>query len=250
MGGAPLIDTNRELIEREQECAVLDALVDRLRDGGGAVVVRGEAGIGKSVLLQRMRRRAEAQGARPLITIGVESEAEFAFAGLHQLLRPVIGALAQQPESQRQALEAALGLGVDDKPDPYRVAVAAFQLICATADSVPLVLIVDDAHWLDRSTLSVIAFIGRRLEGEHVALVAAIRSGQSTPLDDARLPTLDLERLSALAAARLLDRKAPELHPVLRARGLAESSGNPLALVGLPAGMGRSGGQLSAAATD
>jgi predicted ATPase len=132
-------------------------------------------------------------------------------------------------------------LGVDHEPDPYRVAVAAFQLICEVAESVPLVLIVDDAHWLDRSTLSVLAFIGRRLEAEHVALVAAIRSGPSTPLDDARLPTLDLERLSASAAARLLDRTAPELHPILRARVLAESSGNPLALVELARSMARSG---------
>jgi len=245
MSGAPLVDAGPELIEREQESAVLDALVDRLPDGGGAVLVRGEAGIGKSVLLQRMRRRAAAQGARPLVTGGVESEAEFAFAGLHQLLRPVIGALAQLPESQRQTLEAALGLGVDLKPDSFRVAVAAFQLICEMADSLPVVLIVDDAQWLDRSTLSVIAFIGRRLEAEHVALVAAVRSGQSTPLDDAHLPTLDLERLSASAAARLLDRTAPELHPILRARVLAESSGNPLALVELARSMGRSGEQLS-----
>src|SRR5713226_5542173 len=245
MGGAPRVVAGPELIEREQESAVLDALIDRLREGGGALVVRGEAGIGKSVLLQRMRKRAEAQGVRPLVTGGVESEAEFAFAGLHQLLRPVIGALAQLPESQRQTLEGALGLGVDQKPDSFRAAVAAFQLICEVADSAPLVLIVDDAQWLDRSTLSVIAFIGRRLEVEHVALVAAIRSGQSTPLDDARLPTLDLERLSASAAARLLDRNAPELHPVLRARVLAESSGNPLALVELARSMGRSGEQLS-----
>jgi DNA-binding CsgD family transcriptional regulator/tetratricopeptide (TPR) repeat protein len=245
MGGVPLVDAGPDLIEREQESAVLDALVDRLSDGGGAFVVRGEAGIGKSALLQRVRRRAEAQGARPLTTVGVESEAEFAFAGLHQLLRPVIGALAQLPESQRQTLEAALGLGAGLRPDSFRVAVAAFQLICGVADSVPVVLIVDDAQWLDRSTLNVIAFIGRRLEAEHVALVAAIRSGQSTPLEDARLPTLDLERLSASAAARLLDRTAPELHPVLRARVLAESSGNPLALVELARSMGRSGEQLS-----
>src|SRR5690349_3371511 len=249
MGGVPLVDAGPELIEREQESAFLDALVDSLRDGGGAVVVRGEAGIGKSVLLQRVRRRAAAQGARPLSTVGVESEAELAFAGLHQFLRPVIGALAQLPESQRQTLEAALGLGVDVKPDSFRVAVAAFQLICEVADSVPVVLIVDDAQWLDRSTLSVIAFIGRRLEAEHVGLVVAIRSGQPTPLDDARLPTLDLERLSASAAARLLDRTAPELHPVLRARVLAESSGNPLALVELARSMGRSGEQLSPPST-
>ena len=249
MGGVPLVDAGPELIEREQESALLDALVDGLRDGGGAFMVRGEAGIGKSVLLQRVRRRAEAQGVRPLVTVGVESEAELAFAGLHQLLRPVIGALAQLPESQRETLKAALGLGVDIEPDPYRVAIAAFQLICEVADSVPLVLIVDDAHWLDRSTLSVIAFIGRRLEAEHVALVAAIRSGQSTPLDDARLPSVDLERLSASTAARLLDRTAPELHPVLRARVLAESSGNPLALVELARSMVRSGEQLSPTST-
>src|SRR5690348_320905 len=111
MSGASPVDAGPELIEREQESVVLDALVDRLRDGGGAVVVRGEAGIGKSALLQRVRRRAVAQGARTLVTGGVESEAEFAFAGLHQLLRPVIGALVQLTDSQRQTLEAALGLG-------------------------------------------------------------------------------------------------------------------------------------------
>src|SRR5690348_1310503 len=245
MSGAPLVDAGPELIERELESAVLDALVDGLRNGGGAVVVRGEAGIGKSALLQRVRRRAVARGARSLATVGVESEAELAFAGLDQLLRPVVGALAQLPPSQRQTLEAALGLGVDLEPDPYRVAVAAFHLICEVADSTPVVLIVDDAQWLDRSTLSVIAFIGRRLEGEHVALVAAIRSGQSTPLDDARLPTLELERLSARAAARLLDRSAPELHPVMRARVLAESAGNPLALVELARTTVRSDEQLA-----
>src|ERR1700751_334005 len=215
---APLVDAGPELLEREQESAVLGALVDGLRDGGGAFVVRGEAGIGKSVLLQRVRRRAESKGARPLTTVGVESEAELAFTGLQQLLRPVVGALVQLPPPQRQTLEAALGLDVDLEPDAYRVAVAAFHLICEVADSTPLVLIVDDAQWLDRCTLSVIAFIGRGVEGEHVALVAAIRSGHVTPLDDARLSTLVLERLSPQAAAQLLDQTAPALHPILRAR--------------------------------
>ena len=97
----------------------------------------------------------------------------------------------------------------------------------------PVVLIVDDAHWLDRSSLGALAFIARRLESEPLALVAAVRAGEPTLLDDARLPSLDLERLSASAAAELLDRGAPELHPILRARVLAEAAGNPLALVEL-----------------
>src|SRR5256885_9883079 len=98
MSGAPLVDTGPVLIEREQECAVLDALGDRLGDGGGTVVVRGEAGIGKSVLLQRVRGRAEGQGARPLVTVGVESEAAVAFACLHQILRPPIETFATSPQ--------------------------------------------------------------------------------------------------------------------------------------------------------
>jgi len=96
-----------------------------------------------------------------------------------------------------------------------------------------VVLIVDDAHWLDRSSLGALAFIARRLESEPLALVAAARAGGPTLLDDARLPTVDLERLSASAAAQLIDRAAPELHPILRARVLAEAAGNPLALVEL-----------------
>ena len=119
------------------------------------------------------------------------------------------------------------------EPDLFLVALAAYQLVCDAADSSPLVLIVDDAHWLDRSSLGVLTFIARRLESEPVALVAAVRDGHATPLDEARLPTLELERLCPSAAAELLDRGAPELHPVLRARVLAEAAGNPLALVEL-----------------
>jgi predicted ATPase len=111
--------------------------------------------------------------------------------------------------------------------------VAAFQLLCDAADAGPVVLIVDDAHWLDRSSLGALAFMARRLESEPLALVAAVRAGGPTLLDDARLPSVDLERLSASAAAELLDRGAPSLHPILRARVLAEAAGNPLALVEL-----------------
>jgi predicted ATPase len=189
--------------------------------------------MGKSVMLQRVRERAVATGARALATAGVESEAELAFAGLHQLLHPILDLSAQLPAVQRRTLEAALGLGPNLEVDRFRIAVAAFQLVCAAADSTPIVLTVDDAHWVDRSSLTVLAFIARRLENEPVALVVAVRPGQATPFDSAHLRTLELDRLSAAAAAMLLDRHALALHSVLRARVLAESAGNPLAVVEL-----------------
>jgi DNA-binding CsgD family transcriptional regulator len=222
-----------DLIGREAESGLIAAVVDRLPAGGGALVLRGEPGIGKSALLHLARERAEAAGGRTLTTVGVESEAEFAFAGLHQLLHPVLGHAARLPAAQRRALDTAFGAGEEVEPDSFRVALATFQLLCEAAETGPIVLIVDDAHWLDRPTLGALAFVARRLDSEPVAMVAAVRAGRATALDDARLPTLDVERLSAPAAAELLDGRAAELHPVLRARVLAEAAGNPLALVEL-----------------
>src|SRR6266851_3946173 len=222
-----------DLIGREPESELLDALIDALPDAGGALIVRGEAGIGKSALLQRARERAVAIGARVLSTVGVESEVELAFAGLHQLLHPMMGLTERLSEAQRRALEAAFGVSGELEPDPFRVALAAYQLVCDAADARPVVLIVDDAQWLDHSSMGALTFIARRLEGEPVALVAAVRAGHPTLLEDAHLATLDLERLSVSSAARLLDQRAPELHPISRARVLSEAAGNPLALVEL-----------------
>src|SRR2546423_6055207 len=192
------------------------------------------AGIGKSALLDYTHRRADAAGAQALVTVGVESEAEFAFAGLHQLLRSIVSLVKRLPDPQRRALEAAFGLSDEVEPDPFHVALAAHELVSQAAGLGPTILLVDDAHWLDRSTLNVLSFIARRLEGERVALVATVRDGYATPLEEAHLQTLELERLSAPAAAELLYRDAPDLHPVARARVLAEAAGNPLALVELP----------------
>ncbi|HWW91014.1 MAG TPA: LuxR C-terminal-related transcriptional regulator, partial [Solirubrobacteraceae bacterium] len=161
------------------------------------------------------------------------AEAELPFAGLQQLLRPVLEHVEGLPRPQRRALGAAFGLAEEVDPDPYLVALAAHQLLSDAAGADSLLLIVDDAHWLDRSSLGVLSFIARRLELESVALIAAVREGQASPLSEVHLPVLDLERLSAPAAAQLLDRDAPDLHPVARARVLAEAAGNPLALVEL-----------------
>ncbi len=228
-----VVTDDLELVGREVESKLLDSLLGRVADGGGALIFRGEPGIGKSALLDRARERARGWGARVLTTTGVESEAELSFAGLHQLLHPIIGLIERLSDPQRRALQAALGASGELEPDPFHVALAAFQLLCDAADAGPLILIVDDAQWLDRSSMGVLTFVARRLNTEPLALVAAVRAGHPTPFADARLPTLDLERLSASAAAELLDRRAPELHPILRARVLAEAAGNPLALVEL-----------------
>src|SRR5205085_5397993 len=184
-----------DLIGREVESEVLDAVIDHIHARGGALLVRGEAGIGKSALLGRARERVRAMGARVLSTVGVELEVELAFAGLHQLLHPIIGLTERLSEPQRRAIDAAFGVSDEPEPDPYRVALAAFQLVCDAADAGPVVLIVDDAHWLDHPSTGALTFIARRLESEPVVLVAAVHAGHATPLVGPLLPTLDLHPL-------------------------------------------------------
>lgn len=230
-----------DLIGRDQESGVIDSLVGHVAESGGSLLIRGEPGIGKSALLERARRCAAAIGAQTLTAVGVESEAEFAFAGLHQLLRPILGLTAALPEPQRQALEAVFGVTVEARPDLFLVAMAALQILSQAAESAPVVLCADDAHWLDRASVQVLAFIARRLENEPVVLVAAVRAGYQTPMENAGIRVLDLQRLSPVAAGQLLDLRAPDLHPVTRARVLAEAAGNPLALVELPRTMSPSG---------
>ena len=225
--------TPAELIGRDAEATIIDSLVDRLPERGGSLLLRGEPGIGKSVLLERARSRAIAHGAQQFATVGVESEGELAFAGLHQLLVPIVGLVAHLPRPQRQVLEAVLGISTGAEPDLFRVAMAAFHLFTVAAESAPMLLAVDDAHWLDQSTVRVLAFIARRLDHEPMALVAAVRAGYHTSLEEAGLEVLELERLSPVAAGQLLDERAPNLNPIVRARVLAEAAGNPLALVEL-----------------
>ena len=230
-------DATGELIGRNDELARVDAVLERVRDRGGALVIRGEPGIGKSALLDRARGRASALGARMLATVGVESESELAFAGLHQLLRPIGGRIEGLPDPQRRALDAAFGVDDLAEPDPFRVALAAYRLISDAADSSPLLLIADDAQWLDRSSLDVLTFIARRLDNEPVVFIAGVRDGFGTALEEAGLPILQLERLSAADSEKLLDRVASELSPGVRGRVLAEAAGNPLGLVELARAM-------------
>ncbi len=226
-------DVMSELIGRNDEVARVDALLDRVRDRGGALVIRGEPGIGKSTLLDRARGRAGSLGARTLASVGVESESELAFAGLHQLLGPIGSHIERLPDPQRQALDAAFGVDDVVEADPFRVALAAYRLVSDAADSSPLLLIADDAQWLDRSSLDVLSFIARRLDNEPVVFIAGLRDGFSTALEEAGLPILQLGRLSPSDSEKLLDRVASGLSPYLRGRVLAEAAGNPLGLMEL-----------------
>jgi DNA-binding CsgD family transcriptional regulator len=234
-----------ELIGRDEESEVVDSLVGHIADGGGSILIRGEPGIGKSALLERARRQATALGAQTVTAVGVESEAEFAFAGLHQLLRPILGLASALPEPQRQALQAAFGVAGEGRPDLFLVAMASLQILSRAAESAPVVACADDVHWLDRASVQVLAFIARRLDDEPVALLAAVRTGYQTPIENAGIRILDLQRLSPLASGQLLDLRAPDLHPIMRARVLAEAAGNPLALVELPRTVAHSGLSLA-----
>jgi AAA ATPase domain len=221
------------LIGREAEIARVDAVLDGLPGQGAALVVAGEAGIGKSALIERVRDRAAGVGARTLTTVGVESEAELGYAGLHQLLVPILDQAELLPEPQRRALDVAFGAAAEAESDRFMIAIAAFGLVCEAAGAAPLVLIADDAQWLDPPSLAVLTFIARRLETEPIGLLFGVRDGFPAPLEEARLPSLRLERIAPGAAAALLDRTAPDLPPLTRERVLAEAAGNPLALVEL-----------------
>src|SRR2546422_987134 len=138
------------LVGRDNELRTLDALIDGAPKQGGALVVLGEAGIGKSTLLRAAAQRARDAGLEVLETAGVESEAQLPFAGLHQLLRPVIGAADGLPTAQRSALSSAFGLDDGAAPEPFLVALAALNLLTEAATQRPVLVAVDDVQWLDQ----------------------------------------------------------------------------------------------------
>jgi DNA-binding CsgD family transcriptional regulator len=230
------------LLDRRRERDVLDRFVVGVRAGqSGVLVLRGEAGIGKTALLGHLS--ATAEGCRIARAAGVESEMELAFAGLHGLCAPMLSRLGHLPIPQREALSTAFGMSAGPPPDRFLVGLAVLSLLADAAEEQPLVCIVDDAQWLDRVSVQTLAFVGRRLLAEHVGLVFALRaSGDEHELEG--LPELALEGLAADDARRLLDATlSGPLDARVRDRILGESGGNPLALLEF----GRGGKQIAAA---
>src|SRR4051794_15802928 len=176
------------LLGRRSERETLDRLVANVRAGQSAVLVlRGEAGVGKSALLGCLVERAS--GCRIARASGVESEMELPFAGLHQLCGPMVERLDRLPAPQRDALATAFGLSGGDPPDRFLVGLAVLSLLAEVASDTPLICVVDDLQWQDRASAQVLAFVARRLCAEAVGLVFAVREPSAAP-DLAGFPEL------------------------------------------------------------
>jgi DNA-binding CsgD family transcriptional regulator len=222
------------LLDRLPERAALSGLLDAARAGrSGVLVVRGEPGVGKTALLEHAIESAA--GLRVARVAGVESEMELAFAALQQVCAPLLGELAGLPEPQRAALGVAFGLETGAPPDRFLVGLAALSLVSAAAEERPLLCVIDDAQWLDRASALVLAFVARRLLAEPVALVFAARE----PGEEFRgLPELLVGGLGEGDARELLSSViGGPLDERVRDRIVAETRGNPLALLELPRGV-------------
>jgi hypothetical protein len=223
-----------KLIGRHTECGELDRLVDAVCAGESrAIVLSGEAGVGKTALLDYVAKQAS--HCRVIRAAGVQSEMELPFAALHQVCAPALGNLECLPVPQRDALRIAFGLTVGSAPDRFLVGLAVLSLLADVAEQQPLVCLVDDEQWLDRSSAQVLGFVARRLAAESVGLVFAARIPSS---DLAGLSELEVEGLRAADARAVLDAAlVGPLDTRVRDRIIAETRGNPLALLELPRGL-------------
>ena len=228
------------LLGRREECAALDRLVADVREGASRVlIVRGEAGVGKSALLGYFSRRIAGETGRGgdwrvVSAAGVQSEMEMAYSGLHQLCTPLLDHLDELPAPQRDALATVFGLSAGPAPDRLLVGLATLSLVAQAAEHQPLACIVDDAQWLDGASAQMLAFVARRLLAEPVALVCAARTGIGDNVM-AGLPELDIRGLSdGDARALLLNHVPGPIDDAVTDQIIAESHGNPLALLELP----------------
>ncbi len=222
-----------ELLGRRDECAALDRLVaDVLASSSRVLVLRGEAGVGKSALLGYLSGRIT--GWHVASAVGVESEMELAYSGLHQLCAPLLDHLDELPVPQRDALATVFGLSTGPAPDRFLVGLATLTLVAQAAEQHPLACIVDDAQWLDSASAQMLAFVARRLLAERIALVCAARTGIGDGVL-AGLPALEIRGLSdGDARPLLLSHVHSPVDAALADQIVAESHGNPLALLELP----------------
>ena len=222
------------LIGRDTELAVLADLIDQAGHTGAAVVVLGDPGIGKSSLLRAAADYGRGAGLRVLMATGLEAEAHLPFAGLHHLLRPVLGDLDRLPATQAEALSTAFGLSEGPPPEPFMIALATLNLLTEAATRRPVLVVADDVQWLDQPTQDALTFVARRVSGDPVVLIGVVRKGHDVAFAAAGLPEVDLHALDEASARHVLARHATGLSYADTERVLREAAGNPLALVELP----------------
>jgi DNA-binding CsgD family transcriptional regulator len=223
-----------EFVGRRRELEVLSSFLDDVRGGNGRVLVMvGGPGVGKTALFDHLCARAA--GCRVETGAGVESEMELPFAGLHQLLTPMLGGIERLPAPQREALQTAFGISSGAAPDRFLVGLATLSLLSDRAEAEPLCCFVDDLHWLDRASAQVLAFVGRRLRADQVGLLFASRARLR---ELAGFDELRIDGLAEADARTLLDSVlTTPIDARIRDRVIAEADGNPLALLELFRGL-------------
>jgi DNA-binding CsgD family transcriptional regulator len=230
----PTVSTTRRLVGRDREQRAINQLLQKARDGAGCVLVlHGDPGVGKTALLEYAQQAGdEFQVAR---TSGVEGEMDLPFAGVQQLCAPFLGLTERLPQPQRHALDVAFRLDAGPAPDPFFVGLAVLGLLAQAAEDRPLLVVVDDAHWLDHASVHGVAFLARRLLVENIAVVLTTRQMESNLKG---LPELQIKPLADRDARALIEASLPaRLDERVLERIVVEARGNPLALLELPRGL-------------
>jgi hypothetical protein len=233
-GGGPISKAPGSLIGRDDDLEYITAFVDKAAVSGGALLLSGEAGVGKTVLLDAAAAHAETAGSRVVRAAGAEFEGAVSFAGLNQLLGPLLGQGRGLSAAYSRALAVALGVREGSSPDQLMLSNAVLVLLVQAAGAGPVLVVVDDLPWLDRASAVVLGVVARRLAGSRVGFLAVSRSGEDGFFDRGGLPVYEVLPVSEAAAAELVGDRFPSLAPRVRQRLLADAQGNPLALLELP----------------
>jgi DNA-binding CsgD family transcriptional regulator/tetratricopeptide (TPR) repeat protein len=230
------------LVGRDRECARIDLLLERARSGTADVmVVVGEPGVGKTALLDYAAGRAE--GLSAVRAVGVESEAELEFSGLLDVCRPLLDVVGELPAAHAEALRGALGLGRGRRHERFTIGAATLNLLAAAGERGPVLVVIDDAHWLDRSSMDALLFAARRLQADAVAMLFAARAAEERAFAAAGLEQIAVGGLEREAALELLARAGVAIAPAVAETLYDATLGNPLALIELPRLLSR--GQLA-----